>query len=64
MLMDALMQVAAERNLTVVDGIAALDQDPGYLKSYVHLSEKGNAVLAKAIADRVAELFANRDAGT
>lgn len=57
MLMDALEIVAKENNVRVVDGISALDESPEYLKSYVHLSEEGNAVLARVIAHSVAELF-------
>lgn len=59
MLMEALQRVAEENRIRVVDGIAALDADPVYLKSYVHLSEAGNAVLAEAIARNIPALFAD-----
>jgi len=57
MLIEAMVMVAEKNHIRILDGISALDGNPEYLKSYVHLSEEGNAVLARLIADEVAKLF-------
>jgi len=62
MLMDAMAKVAEENGIRMVDGISALDGNPEYLKSYVHLSEEGNAVLARVIAEGVSELLSGEQA--
>ena len=52
-LMNTLAEVAAEHQLPVVDFIGVLDKHPEYFSSYVHLTEDGNAALAKEIADQI-----------
>lgn len=52
-LMKELESIAKEYQAPVVDNIELLDQHPEYYASYVHLTEDGNAVLAKAIADTI-----------
>ena len=53
MMMQASQQWAKENNVPYVDGIAALDQDRDVLLSWVHLSPRGNRLLANAIAPTI-----------
>lgn len=51
-LMDKLRTIARRRNLPLVEGIAALDQDRGrMMATFVHLTRTGNSRLAAAIHD-------------
>jgi lysophospholipase L1-like esterase len=53
-LMDELRALAKERNLPLVDGIAALDPvRPQAMASYVHLNPLGNQTIATAIANEI-----------
>ena len=47
---DAVRDWAARKNVDLVEGIRALDQDRNLLESWVHLAEPANAMLARATA--------------
>ena len=52
-LMRALEEIAAETGMLMTDGIRALEEDRRELRSYVHLTPAGNAILAVAIRDTI-----------
>ena len=53
----ALETIAKTNDIQLIDSISNFDKDPDNLVSYVHLSEKGNAVLAKTIGTQISQLF-------
>lgn len=55
-LMRDLRRWAGEKGVPLVDGIAALDHDRDVLVSWVHLTPKGNRILAGAIANGILPL--------
>jgi lysophospholipase L1-like esterase len=55
-LIDELDALARERNLPVVDNIAIVDQDRSRLTTWVHLTEKANGLLARALRDAIVPL--------
>lgn len=55
-LMKALREYAAQKQLPLADSLIAMDHDRAELKSHVHLSNKGNEIVAKVFADKIIEL--------
>jgi hypothetical protein len=55
-LIDELDALARERNLPVVDNIAIVDQDRSRLRTWVHLTEEANELLARALRDAIVPL--------
>ncbi len=60
--MQALRQWADREHVTLVDGIAALDQDRDNLLTYVHLNADGNRVVARELGKAILEQLEARDA--
>ena len=52
-LMDAMRQWVEQTNTPLVDIIAALDQDRDVLLSWVHLSPRGNDMIAQHFAEEI-----------
>ncbi len=48
-LMQILDDLASEHDVPLVDGMAHTNENPEHLVSWVHLSEEGNASLARSI---------------
>lgn len=61
-LMSDLREWARREGVTLVDAAAALDNDRDALLSWVHLSARGNAKIAEALAPRILELARARPA--
>jgi lysophospholipase L1-like esterase len=61
-LMDRSRDWATDGDVAYVDGIAQLDTDRDVLLSWVHLSPRGNRLLADAIANRIIDLTCSADA--
>ncbi len=56
-LVELMDEVAAQRGVRVVDNIALVDASPASLGSKVHLTEDGNAILARALRDAILPLL-------
>jgi lysophospholipase L1-like esterase len=54
-LMEKLERFAAENNIAYVDVIKALDGNRDMLLSYIHISAKGNKIIAGVICDKIAQ---------
>lgn len=56
-LMTAMRKWAEENEVSLIDGIAALNHRRNLLFSWVHLVPEGNLILARAIAESIVENF-------
>lgn len=56
-LMNHVRDVARRRGLVLVDGIAAMSQDPSEMASGIHLSRQGNRWVARALYQQILPLL-------
>jgi hypothetical protein len=60
---DIMRQVAAEKNVALVDAAQALEDHPSYFIDFCHFDADGHRLLGQLLADRIAEILSRRSSG-